>query len=476
VDEKPSPESMKRRRRVALRLLGVLLLAGAAGLAAWWWWGERQLKGRLAQAVAELDRTDPGWRLEDIEAARVEVPEAENSARVVVAVRALLPRSGWPPTDLDESLYNLLPNEQLNARQTARLGKELAAQRQAVRQARRLAGMPLGRHRIVYKVNVMEMSLDDQQKSRTAAALLRYDALHLAQAGDMQAALTSSRAILNAARSVGDEPQIISQLVRMAGVAVACGCVERVLAQGEPSPSDLAALQALLEEEDRHPRVRIAFRGEQASQHALFDALERGEINLRDLESSGRARNWRERLSDWRTRANFPHEHPLMLELFTERVEAAKLHLHEQIKADQRFQERAGELPEQAIMTRLLVPALHTVSVAARRTHAEVRCMAALLALERYRRAHKGWPAALAELTPKYLAAVPLDPFDGKPLRYGRVPDGVIVYSVGQDGVDNGGVLNRDNPIRDGADLGYQIWDVASRRQPPRPRPPAPPN
>ena len=39
-----------------------------------------QIATRLKEALAEMDRTDPGWRLQDVEAARAVVPDAENSA------------------------------------------------------------------------------------------------------------------------------------------------------------------------------------------------------------------------------------------------------------------------------------------------------------------------------------------------------------------------------------------------------------
>ena len=40
---------------------------------------------------------------------------------------------------------------------------------------------------------------------------------------------------------------------------------------------------------------------------------------------------------------------------------------------------------------------------------------------------------------PEYLDTVPEDPFDGKPLRYKRLPKGYVVYSIGWDGKDDGG-------------------------------------
>jgi hypothetical protein len=66
-----------------------------------------------------------------------------------------------------------------------------------------------------------------------------------------------------------------------------------------------------------------------------------------------------------------------------------------------------------------------------------------MIALERFRRANNAYPAALTQLVPKYLPAVPTDPFDGKPLKYFRTPTGGYrAYSVWYNGVDDGGTPN----------------------------------
>ncbi len=64
----------------------------------------------------------------------------------------------------------------------------------------------------------------------------------------------------------------------------------------------------------------------------------------------------------------------------------------------------------------------------------------AAVAIERWRLVHPGQlPDTLAELVPAYLAAVPLDPFDGQPVRYKKLPVGYVVYCLGLDFTDNGG-------------------------------------
>jgi len=70
---------------------------------------------------------------------------------------------------------------------------------------------------------------------------------------------------------------------------------------------------------------------------------------------------------------------------------------------------------------------------------AQLEMAKVLLAVERYRLAHARLPETLDQLVPDYLAAVPTDPFDGMPLRYKRFDRGFLVYSVGEDGKDDGG-------------------------------------
>lgn len=69
------------------------------------------------------------------------------------------------------------------------------------------------------------------------------------------------------------------------------------------------------------------------------------------------------------------------------------------------------------------------------------------------------WPATLQDLVPRYLAAVPPCPYTGTPL---RTKDG-RVWSIGTDGVDNGGQPkpSNDDPEKAGADV---VWVVSRRK------------
>jgi hypothetical protein len=157
--------------------------------------------------------------------------------------------------------------------------------------------------------------------------------------------------------------------------------------------------------------------------------------------------------------------HPWLLRHLTKAVEAAKLPPHEQSSVVSALDAQIKDCPG---MLRERVIKLGSVSDAGHRHLAMFRCAATGLAAERYRLDKGRWPEKLGDLVPAYLPAVPLDPYDGKPLRLARKPDGVVVYALGRDGRDDGGDFETLNTHQPGTDYGFRLWDVDKRRQPPK--------
>ncbi len=79
------------------------------------------------------------------------------------------------------------------------------------------------------------------------------------------------------------------------------------------------------------------------------------------------------------------------------------------------------------------------------------------IALKRFQMKQGAWPDTLGQLVPEYLPSVPMDPYDGKPLKYHPNVDGTfLLYCVGEDGVDDGGDLTPVRPTWSTAAVDWQ--------------------
>jgi len=113
-------------------------------------------------------------------------------------------------------------------------------------------------------------------------------------------------------------------------------------------------------------------------------------------------------------------------------------------------------------------PSLAKAPDIAWRSICDVRATRVMLALERYRQGRGEYPAELDGLVPKWLPAVPRDPFSGEPFKYRREGLKYVLYSVGPDRADNGGRF----PVDDGescgwtTDEGFDVVYTAERRTP----------
>ena len=101
-----------------------------------------------------------------------------------------------------------------------------------------------------------------------------------------------------------------------------------------------------------------------------------------------------------------------------------------------------------------------------------LRRVAALrLAIRLYQLDHDGkYPATLNELVPKYMPALPVDPFasDGRSLTYLSEPR-LVVYTVGENGVDDGGTTTPVSGTGGGTPQDWGGRDVVFSLVPPPP-------
>ena len=118
------------------------------------------------------------------------------------------------------------------------------------------------------------------------------------------------------------------------------------------------------------------------------------------------------------------------IDLMQENIDIARLPAHDQIAAAQSLnlaaRQGAARSPVSLYCNNLIAVA-----------HARAAYTA--LAVERYCLANGEPPLSIESLVPRYMTAIPSDPFDGSPMRYQRLERGLVVYSVGPDRRDDRG-------------------------------------
>jgi hypothetical protein len=283
---------------------------------------------------------------------------------------------------------------------------------------------------------------------RDGCRLLCLEAILHAEEGDPNGAAQAMEALLHVAGSLDREPVIISHLVRMAGVGLATLALERTLNQIGLAESQLARLQKVFADIHANEGLTRALAGNRCMYLEVFErpqALDRQYFDHLPPVPL---------LEAYAALGLSARDGTLFLDYMDECLRVVQLRPFQRpaaIKAvEARFHIRhRGFLPEFGDVS-FLIP---------RETQqrASLDLAVTALALQRYSLAHADLPETLSQLVPDYLAAVSEDPFDGAPLRYKRVGQGFVVYSVGEDGKDDGGKVEPQKKQGETYDLVFRV-------------------
>lgn len=300
---------------------------------------------------------------------------------------------------------------------------------------------------------------------REFARLLTFDARLAASQGDSPRVMENLRAVNALARHASDPGgMLIGQLVGQAIYGLNSFALSEVIANwpGVLSDADLLTISQDFSRWRINPAKQDDSMNLDGERAVMYDLLQR--LYTDDGHGSGRLVNIHAmRLLEASNRSNQPIflpslAGPITSQLMAGRAEmrrayddaiesaaqCAKLPLPEQSGAwglaMQRLEDPVWR--ERHLLASILLPALGRANLSFAMATSQREATVAGIALERYRRAHGTYPATLAELVPAYLTAIPLDPWDGKPIKY-LPPDAnrqtPILYSVGENQIDNHG-------------------------------------
>ncbi len=118
---------------------------------------------------------------------------------------------------------------------------------------------------------------------------------------------------------------------------------------------------------------------------------------------------------------------------------------------------------ERYLPVHILLPALTTAGWKMERAAFERDAACAVIALELHKRRTGSYPGALADVGSMLLPRVPVDPFDGHPIKYRLIDGTPVLYSIGVDRKDDDGVPPVAPDSRDPAWRWLSAADAAAR-------------
>lgn len=255
-------------------------------------------------------------------------------------------------------------------------------------------------------------------------------------------------ALVALARTLDQEPCLIAHLVRIAIHSMAIRDMQLAMRAVQISDEDLVRLQQALRKIGVESNLRRALAGEGVFGYmACVDMRAMNGLTPQEAkEIAGRTPQRR-------------YDAAMILRNNNRIIEASEAGLADAIRVAHDVEDELADLmkstPNRIIfmMSAMMTPAYSRGVEAFARSASQRDLADAAIAAERFRRQHGKWPDKLEQLVPDFLPAAPVDPFNNQPLKLIATPVEFKVYSVGQDGKDDGGDISGDNP----ADIGFAI-------------------
>ncbi len=222
-------------------------------------------------------------------------------------------------------------------------------------------------------------------------------------------------------QSLREEPLTASQLTREGRIQVQRSGLEFMFNAVAVPSADLDRLAAALAKVEAKDSKGVPFTRALAGERVLtlheFESPDKLKKEIEELQRSGFA-GWTNATMN-QLMTNLPAQCAFMIETLTHELALRKEPFPERLKSEEYTKSRTAEAKSEQFYLAEAMLTGRAYSVRREATGlAYVRVMQTAVALEQFRRVNRKYPDSLSELVPKFLPAVPADPFNGEPLFY----------------------------------------------------------
>ena len=288
---------------------------------------------------------------------------------------------------------------------------------------------------------------------KSLSQLLACDAVLKAEANDPAGATIDVESSLHLSRSLDNEPILISQLTSAAILSITSQSLERIICRCALNDDQLVHMSREFSAAEATNRFVTGLIGERAFGNELLRLMQDDMRKMVTVANKGVNEEEQTEMParnpgfGWKFFGFFARDQNFFLRAMETNILVLSAAPPQSLSLTNELSKIEADAKNgYYIMSSLLLPALSRTAIRDAATRAHLRTAVAGLTIERWRLAHGGKiPESLGELVPALLPSVPIDPFDGKPLRFKKLPNGYVVYSIGMNLQDDGG---REQPPR----------------------------
>lgn len=232
--------------------------------------------------------------------------------------------------------------------------------------------------------------------------------------------------------SISKEPAIISQLVHIACNAITITAAERVISRCELSDIQLDRIADIIEKIQTHSSMSVGYVGERCH---MMSMLENG-----DLIKYAEGEIWITAAFIAMQVTGMAHNDLVInADLMTEVLNAADQPLDKQLKIAESIRTKSDSLGPIHLVSHMTMTSISRIVELGIMHKVQLSVAQTGIAVQRWKIKHGKNPENLNQLVGEYLENLPTDPYDGKPLRYKVSNEGFMVYSIGENKIDDGG-------------------------------------